>query len=108
MATTWSAYAAFSSDTAFGKKLFLSLVVLASKTLYRLPEVNCHLDSFAGVEQQVVLLTPAGQLVYLLPICRLVAATDQTDDCGVVSIFQELHRGVPRGTVIGVQREQCR
>ena len=48
MATAWSDYAAFSSDTAFGKKLFLSLVVLASKALYRLPEGRRENSGCAG------------------------------------------------------------
>ena len=58
MATAWSDYAVFSSDTAFGKKLFLSLVVLASKALYRLPEGRWENRCCAGcVGSEAMFLT---------------------------------------------------
>ncbi len=72
------------------------------------PEVHDHLHSFERVELQVVKTAPDSQLFNLLSVGRLVTVLDEADECGVVCKLQELDRGVFRGAVVGVQREeQC-
>ncbi len=73
------------------------------------PEVHDHLHCFERVELQVVKTAPDSQLLNLLSgVClsRLVPILDETDDCNVVCVIQELDRGVFRGAIIGVQGEE--
>lgn len=54
----------------------------------RLPKVHDHLLGFIDVEDEVVLLAPQSQTLYLLPVCHLVLVGDEPHHCCVIS---ELH-----------------
>ncbi len=58
------------------------------------PEVHDDLLGFLGVECQVVVSTPRGQVPYFLPVGRLIVTSDQAYHRGVIC---ELNYGI--GTI---------
>ncbi len=69
------------------------------------PEAHYHLYSFDHVQLQVVVTAPDSQLLNLLSLNRLVTVLDETNDRGVICKLQEFYRGLFRGAVICVERE---
>ncbi len=71
------------------------------------PEVHYHLHCFSVLSSRLFRLHQTdSQLFNLLSVGRLVTVLDEADECGVVCKLQELDRGVFRGAVVGVQREE--
>lgn len=65
-------------------------------------EVNHHYLSFDGVELKVVFSVPSHQFFNLLPVRSFIPFTDETNDCSVISKFNDGVRGVGRCTIISV------
>src|SRR4029434_5897364 len=73
-----------------------------------LPEIDNHLHYFQSVELQVVLSTPAHQMINLPPVGGLIPTRDEPNEGGVVHELEELDGLVAGGAAVGVQGEEKR
>lgn len=70
-----------------------------------LPELHNELLGFTGIQEQIIVSTPCGYVLYLFSVVRLIIITDDTNISGVICKLVNgvvfIHRPAVKGEIGG-------